>query len=114
MNTASLELCKELYELSGWDDTYFEWFIDEHGDEFTREPSVGHRTASTKSEIFNFIAAYDSGYLLRKLPRDTILSNISENGWTIVYGAKGLFKADTPENAACKLAITLFKEKVLV
>lgn len=113
MTTANLDLCKELYELSGWDDS--EW------KEITQKWRFKHRK-DTNPELAiqpyqykfgEYIPAYDLGYLLRKLPRETILSNISDNGWTIVYGGKGLYKATTPENAACKLAIELFKKGIL-
>lgn len=106
MTTASLELSKELYELSGWDlmDKYYS----------------GNGT---------IIPANDLGYLLRKLPimhpetkmfaKRQVACWGEQNGWhaywitddqeiEISSGA-----ADTPENAACKLAIELFKAGVL-
>jgi hypothetical protein len=83
MNTASLELCKELFELSGWD-----------------------------------YPAYDLGSLLRKLPRDFVLRPIPGAQWEIQYapgmsGKEKICQADTPEDAACSLAIYLFKEGIL-
>ncbi len=59
MHVASLELCKELYRLSEWNDTYLAWFIDRTHDEFYREPEVGRWTGSAKSEIFNQKPAYE-------------------------------------------------------
>jgi len=59
MYVASLELCKELYELSGWDDIEFQWSsID--GKHWEAAVSVLFAGATE--------VAYDLGYLLRKLP----------------------------------------------
>ena len=107
MNVASLELSKTLLELSGWDDTDDSW-----------AKAVGE------------IPAYDLGYLLRKLPAPTIIRHRVENKkynkrpeWGITFGSGGGRKliigglpnaeADTPEDAACQLAIDLFKQGVL-
>lgn len=93
MNVASLELCKELYELSGWK---------------TETMSMGlHQNAP----------AYDLGYLLRKLPSDCPLASDGET-WSIAYidedGANREYSnAMTPEDATCLLAIELFKSGVL-
>lgn len=120
MNVASLELCKELYELS-------EWGAD------------GVRVAKYRKNGFlvtwgymrlmkGEIPAYDLGYLLRKLPaqfgkrgsnsaeclrlakdKDRYLAGYI--GVDLVWGFP--CEADTPEDAACKLAIELFKQGVL-
>jgi hypothetical protein len=129
MNVASLELCKELYELSGWDDTYFSWNFN------SSVPEQGwyvddDNLAYPKSDTY---PAYDLGYLLQKLPK-----NISRNGnlywltldcnlreeWMVWYNGRSsddlmpdvdysLVCADTPEDAAAKLAIELFKQGIL-
>lgn len=96
MHTANLELCKELYGLSGW-----------------------HTGGSTREEEFR-PPEYDLGYLLRKLPkwlddiRDTaMLGRTTYNkGWSIVYRDL-CYIADTPENAVCKLLIELLKQNTL-
>lgn len=110
MNVASLELCKELYELSGWDDTA------------RRHPSVHDKRE-------DWPPAYTLGYLLRKLSQAEIGVSIryvdSPHGvdlreWLhkfIAYApwmAQGDYPfADIPEDAAAKLAIELFKQGVL-
>lgn len=97
INVASLELCRELYELSGWEDGY-ESTMDWH------QPVDGSRGAP----------AYDLGYLLRKLPlgelrnRDGLYSAWQNNSANVAPQY-----AETPEDAACKLAIELFKQGVL-
>ena len=116
MNVASLPLSKELYELSGWDDCWFqhlkvdnEWGLDFSGAEALRKDS----------EIDEWHPAYDLGYLLRKLPNYKLEHNgNSANAVTCGYLAdnKGRWifgSANTPEDAACKLAIELFKQGVL-
>jgi len=108
MNTASLELSKELYELSGWG-TDLEW-----------------RSDST-TDISGAYPAYDLGFLLRKLPRwveDGMLELSTRQGrfregWLASYvdmddqptGVEGC--AETPEDALTLLAIELFKQGIL-
>lgn len=96
MNVARLELCKELYELSGW------W--DEDDDNYY---------PSTSSQPKN-IPAYSLGYLLRKLPPRTLLNKFSDTFMAALaepefYEAR----ADTPEDALAELAIELFKQEIL-
>lgn len=63
---------------------------------------------------------YDLGYLMAKLPkrtediRDTVmLGRATDNrGWSVVY-RDTVCIADTPEDAACELAIALFKQGIL-
>lgn len=99
MTLASVEPSKELYELSGW------------LDDDMRTP-------------FRLDAPYYSlGFLLRKLPTGRVSLNsynsYSEKGkWiaALTNGYKGpaaTAKADTPEDAACKLTIELFKQGIL-
>lgn len=91
MNTASLELCKELFKLSGWIGIY------------------GPNTEVT----------YDLGYLIRQLPAVSggVLTlqpadHEPTTAWRVGYG-DNMTEADTPEDAACKLAIELCKQGVL-
>ena len=61
--TANLELCKELYEVSGWKDTH---------SSHRPTPSNSHdnyRVIDMAPNIPTDIPAYDLGYLLRKLPQ---------------------------------------------
>jgi hypothetical protein len=122
MNIASLELCKELYELSGWGcDGFYYWngkLEDDHK-VFGRQPASS-------------FPAYDLGNLLRKLPRYQVFEGedcrlaISSTGfnynrsvaWYASYENDEdepieLETADTPEDAAVKLAIVLFMQGIL-
>lgn len=121
MNVASLELCRELYEMSGWADTNYTYYAN------------GGKHSGTmmhRSMVFNKsdnLPAYDLGYLLRKLPTFHDEANLWLNNdglsWQVGYATdkygNGDFHfilselADTPENAACLLAIELFKQGVL-
>lgn len=133
MTVASLELCKKLYELSGWEDTYENqswWIIN--GREV--EPTVfdpTQRSDYTLSGNREVCPAYDLGYLLRKLVANSIYPEvryIDPDNHTEMDLAQWYGKwicalvdipqyqysyADTPEDAACKLAIELFKQGVL-
>jgi hypothetical protein len=117
MNVASLDLCRELYELSGWDDTTF-LFIE--GD----IEGVGPASEYGYHPEMGDIPAYDLGYLLRKLPphineRPITISNymIDGSSWSAAYMEYDqeiyTASADTPEDAAAKLVIELFKQGIL-
>lgn len=126
MNVASLELCKELYELSGWDDTYLEWrFASSNDTMFPRSWVINAQQKNGKHITEKDIPAYDLGYLLRKLPAEYkdntfVLGKSAKDGhYTVAYvwaeKYQSLFKqtADTPEDACAKLAIELFKQRIL-
>lgn len=140
MNVASLELCKELYEVSGWGDypdrTHFTWREFEGkttGSNWTSpeedysagwiDPFDGRRPTGITHHISHVSPAYDLAYLLRKLPpviKDTrlYLVNFNTRGWAAMYTKTDpgtLYKkdADTPENALAQLAIELFEQKIL-
>lgn len=132
MNVASVGLCKELYELSGWIDQSH-WWVNRNGWEVWDNESLNFPKAP----------AYDLGYLLRKLPEVGNLglpyvgqaTNGSKiyiasfiNWWAIwEYDGRGSandwhsrlidsglhFTAITPEDAAAKLASELFKQGIL-
>lgn len=117
MNTASLDLCKELYELSGWNKTQNVWAIttDDSAAPWLR---IGVGSSSAWTEW----PAYDLGYLMRQLPEKSGLLHISKSPggkpgfWVANLGDNGEVAesiADTPEDAACKLAIELFKQGIL-
>jgi len=132
MNVASLELCKELYELSGWDDTYFTYMHSQwqQGGKTQHRHRLTHTTANKRSTDPLNIPAYDLGYLLRKLPYSVLdeyggkvfgvnLKATASGGWVVWYGEIGkttemyFNSADTPEEALASLAIELFKSGVL-
>lgn len=123
MNIATEKLCKELYNASGrtWKNTDIRRYYD-YGMFPTHEKLNGL-----------WLPAYDLGYLLRKLPGNYLLAwhdfeDIKmEDGSTTVQGRAyapvtwgddldvwesfydNTNQASTPEDAACKLAIALFK-----
>lgn len=105
MHVANLELCKELYVVSGWSDPH----------------APSHYTDDR-----DFVCSmYTLGYLLRKLPRvlDTSFKGrISQLRMTAsnIYGY-GFDYPDTgynahsqsPEDAAARLCIELIKQNIL-
>ncbi len=107
MNVARLDLSKELYELSEWDNGWYSYW--------------GRGVVARDSTEQRICPAYDLGYLLRKLPKMGSISvtSIIGAGWEAVYhGNRGdlyerRYQADTPEDAVCKLAIELFKQDIL-
>lgn len=145
MNVSSTELSKKLYKLSGWHNTDYWWRLhkpnnlsklytvaemdlDNYRFRGESEPNRRFREENT------FYPAYDSGYLLRKLPEsfeadglhyigDSIQPvfypdmDITNDGFEFGYtnGGENMYTstADTPEDALCKLAIRLFEEGVL-
>lgn len=129
MNVASLELCKELYELSGWHDTQ-QYGYQKSEDDYAIQYQVNKETKPGWwwYEGISAWAAYDLGYLLRKLPESIedsesyklwlSMDNLGSDGWQFSYRKftdkpATLAVAGTPENAACKLTIELFKQGIL-
>lgn len=128
-DVASLERCKELYELSGWEANSV------HGWRW-RNSADGERWFL---DHLGAVPAYTLGYLFRKLPPDVVLEKmhgLDEEGEDKEYyqvyrlvaehhtgetalenGTEWLREneqnADTPEDAACELAIELIKQKVI-
>lgn len=138
MNVASLELCKDLYELSGWGYTYHAFGVGEHdltdkqwywfegkrtgsyweaikADWYDRDPFDGRRPTATTHRMDLLAPAYDLGYLLRKLPQVHISQQPSHwAAWCVSEATANIdtICGDTPEDAAAKLAIELFKQGV--
>lgn len=114
MNTASSDLCKELYELSGWEADNAWYYYEVGGTKLESVIGNMHKPGDGYMEMY----AYTLGYLLRKLPPYCELHRaIYMDRWVITTDGE-LHKviemtADTPEDAACRLAIELFKQGVL-
>ena len=115
MNIARLDLCKELYELSGWAQSLYEHELLS-GEHYT---TTLPRKAMEHSSQNIYIPAYDLGYLLRKLQTtiDYLRPSTVSKQW-VVKGPwsedeDSLIYADTPEDAAALLDIELFKQGVL-
>lgn len=108
MNVASVDLCKELFELSGWNND-------------------GSEYRGGSSECWpDGLLRYDLGYLLRKLPYRTCIERLpfyyvawiyeSGSGESEDYDDEydtHAQHANTPDDAVCKLAIELFKQGIL-
>lgn len=117
MNVASLELCKELYELSGWKDCEFQ-YSGWNGDDWRLEhgqPTMLDTAADSRYGKQTSYPAYDLGYLVRKLPARTLIDRFSD-AYLAALAVPEFYeaRADTPEDAAAKLAIELFKQGVLL
>lgn len=120
MNVANLELCKQLFELSGWHGTERYWYKDWLKQESWQIGYLGQADETT-------IPAYDLGYLLRNLPQNSWIGYVDTSGRRDYALAKMYAwnkdgndiekvaenRADTPEDAACQLAIELFRRGML-
>jgi hypothetical protein len=116
MNVASLELCRELYELSGWDSEkelrYMHYYFSGHGfgygfsassfsvgvrRELQKAPTgielkEGHIPEPPEHRIDYFVApAYDLGYLLRKLQSIQCHVFPNDEGVWLAHGGKEKF-----------------------
>ncbi len=131
MHVAELSLCKQLYELSGWNSGRRAFYTFNDGKLV--------ETNAFDEDMLGEIRLYDLGYLLRKLPRDIDLSDwglSSENGYFVFLGLEPssidekewlafysdddhhmderfVSSADTPEDATAGLCILLFKQNIL-
>lgn len=126
-DVAAVDLCKELYELSKWEDCKFYWVgrlqkYKQAKDRVRWFVGYGRIRQSSEAEYW---PAYDLGYLIRKLPPSIehdvtkkecalYFFKASENSYEYGYEKIGIGEyADTPEDAACKLLIELIKQKVI-
>lgn len=112
MNVASLELSRELFEVSGWGGTHRCYRLMTAGD------CKEWRCIDILPNVSGDVPAYDLGYLLRNLP-DFVSIRKANTDSGIEYEAEDFDSdlssgyCDTPEDAAAKLAIELFKQGVL-
>lgn len=121
-DVASLELCRELYELSGWNSGRRAYYR-------RNDDGSLSETSAFDEDLEGEIRLYPLGYLLRRLPQFVELDSV-HNGqlqmahddpegnvecWLYRYVSTGLYgRAERPEDAACQLAIQLFKQGVLI
>jgi len=117
MNVANLELCKELYDLTGWESDHT-WAANGSGLKFivrSNDGELGH-------DIYRLTYAYDLGYLMRNLPTSSIIKKHNRTGFSKATGDYGAYiwkykqekfrvDGDTPEDAACRLAIQLAQKR---
>ena len=109
MNVANFELCQELYGLSGWltgvdGNCYVSLTGERRGFEV-------RLLTDTDNDQIRICPAYDLAYLLRRLPVGNVLTSL-EDEW-IASSSPKVTTATTPEDAAAKLAIELFKQGIL-
>ena len=112
MNVASPELCKELFKISGWDYSVAWSRLSDPPD--GREDWM---LGTPHSQAIERYPAYDLGYLLRKLHEPIgrlLFVPKSNNTWGLWADNMDAINAETPEDAACKLAIELFKRGILL
>ena len=110
------ELCKQVYEATGWDDTR-DYYHEKDSFNFdTRSfERNGERTVVERRRAPYDIPLYTSDYLLEKLPewtelkRKTTTSYIAKRDALVSYS----FESDTPLKALLKLTIKLHEEKIL-
>lgn len=113
MNVASLELCKELYELSGWTDTDNRWYQDD-----------GWYVGATGTNGLS-APAYDLGYLIRKAGGG---AGVTKHSTYYTARRPDMFGApenkdplngrigwdgDTPEDAMCIMFIELIQKGLM-
>jgi len=122
MNVASVERCEELYHLSGWNETEYFYQLIEYSDlssgYFLTNPAL---EAPLTAQSY---PAYDLGYLLRRLPQNTWIGYVDtsrQRGYALAttyawntagtdIGKIAECRADTPEDAACLLAIEVLRQ----
>lgn len=117
MNVASKDLCEELYGLSKWDGTPLGYGYNELDEDFVFLGEMPRDYTDPQGNDNYLVApAYDLGYLLRKLTFWTLESKHFDQfkaSHRDINGKNYSCHADTPEDAACKLAIELFKQGIL-
>lgn len=144
METAGQDLCEELYQLSGWQDSGYahcladgDYAYVSEGDWTHEKFPAFHKGGRNTMGMESQFPAYPLGYLLRKLPPDLELDDTKykltldcksaqvwrasycqaiehRKGRNLVQNWKYLAaEGNTPEDAACYLAIELFKQGVL-
>lgn len=119
-----LDLCQQVYEVTGWEDESLSWFVQGLGD---KEPWILHK--KNKLDGYKNIAPhYNSDYLLVRLPKDIItdsshtylcLNRSMIDLWAAYYGdAAGnkdteVCRSDTPLKALLLLTLELHKANLL-
>jgi hypothetical protein len=126
VNVASLDLCKSLYELSGWKNPKAGVFeIEKAWRPTPLSSGDNYRLINIGPNTLQDIPAYSLGYLVRQLPDITLETWRSGHVVCKYFPTNGIARkleklgrviigeAGTPEDAAAKLCITLFKQNTL-
>lgn len=103
-DVVSLDLSRELYELSGWDGTG-QWYVSYSGEGWELKPYLDQ-------EALDEAPAYSLGYLIRRLQPITLERSI-EGVWMAYQRFDEREAADTPEDCVAKLCIKLIKQGVI-
>ena len=129
MNTTKLEISKKLYEVSGWERTYFSTYKGTSNSPLVKT----ERDRLSGENLYQVTPTYDLSYLLMKLPGHITLKSITwddihikrnKNSPKLDYQAVACYQSNirhllvrevgnTPEDAAALLAIELFKQGIL-
>lgn len=121
MQTISLELCRKLYALSGWGDTFAHYETTGHDvtvDAVYPELNQKYGLWGTQ-EVKEMCPLYDSSYMMCMLPttivdhKDTYVLTIEKTNsdrYRAGYGDRYYSEANSLENALIKLAIALFEQ----
>lgn len=117
IEVARLELCRELYELSGWNGTDKLWVETANSD------SLWPNDGQFDLDDAGVAPAYSLGYLLRKLPQGTEIKkrintkfepDAVEDFSAMLPVDSGYLALDyTPEDAAALLAIELHGQGII-
>lgn len=114
------ELCKQVYEATGWKYTIGKFHDDGSYDGYVGHGGVAYTPNPQDSEwLPKNIPLYTSDYLLEKLPVGTNISKTNTNTTepSIYYSAtcrnNGIHQGGTPLQALLKLTISLHEEGLL-
>jgi len=109
---AELGVCRELFELSGWDDTPWSYYWSEL-DDTVLNLSEPLKVTGGVGIYDKQYPAYDLGYLIRHLPLNMTIyraGTFCEAAWHRANGFdEQRAQGETPEDAAVRLAIQMFK-----
>jgi len=106
-SVASLELCKELYELIGWGGNDRWYMTDPEGKVIgTATPRIFKSDRDYGNGYRTDTPAYDLGYLIRKLT--TFYPHITGTDYAVRM--QNIVWSGEPENEAARLCIDLLKE----
>lgn len=115
-DTASLKLCQRLNKLSGWEETKDAWCEFKNGPElWNRREAMALFTDAVPAYTLNDLMRKLEGVKLHQVTHDVTLrySNIAMIWYCGIHHYGAPSQSDTPADAAAKLCIKLWKEKVL-
>lgn len=115
IDVTSLEVSKELFKISGWDDTRRQWWVSDNNPSGSVSYTDGQIPVSKLDP-----PAYDLYYLFDKLPTEVHLTKFADSADNVRYqiihdDTTKHFNivADTSVEAAAHLCIELIRQGVL-